>query len=146
MKNIISFGIAIAVIAGVYLYESNRYGSQLKFDGNDVYYTGDVSKEEAEKLGKHLQGYFFTPTSELSVQLCRSDGKLQFRMVVIEDYKNSDVYPLAFQAMHADLTRFFDGPLEFHLTDDGFKTLEVLEKAQPADSEKAAAAEQTAAN
>lgn len=106
----------------------NDYGQKLDVDGSEVYYK-NVSQEEAKKLGDHLKktGYF-TDKKKVSVQLNKEGETYQVRLVVVDNFKELEGYPVGYQRMAAQISSevFNDKPVEVHLTDDKFKTVETM--------------------
>ncbi len=127
--------LSVALISGC------DYGTKLEFNGGELYYTDNVDEAMAKRLGKYLVKEKFFDGKEKSVQLDKQDGVLQFRMVVVEDYKDrKDFMPILFRVMATQISRdVFDGqPLEVHLCDNRLKTLDVVKQLDVKKSEPVA--------
>lgn len=119
--------LSVALISGC------GYGKKLEFNGGELYYTDNVNEESATRLGNYLVEKKFFDGKKKSVQLDKQDGVIQFRMVVIEDYKSRKEFsPVIFQVMALQLSEsVFDGqPVEVHLCDNKLKTLEVVKQLE----------------
>jgi hypothetical protein len=80
--------VAVAVIADAV---QPGYGKRLAFNGGEVYYTGTVTQDEANRLGEYLIECEFFDGNPKSVQLNRTDDgyemtmRLQDRAVFFND-------------------------------------------------------------
>lgn len=108
----------------------SNYGTKMEVNGSDLFYTDNVTKEEATKLGDFLKeiGYF-KDGNKIAVQLDRDGDTYVMRFVVVDDYKDKEPYPGVFQFMGASASySVFDGkPVAVHLTDGKLKTRETIE-------------------
>ena len=136
MRNGLLAGLALsmAAIAGC------GHGTKLSFKSGELYYTKNVTEDEAQKLGKFLvKAKYFTDDKKVSVQLDREEDVYQVRMVVQDDYKSmKKIYPLAYQVLAQRFSKkVFDGkPVEIHLTDKNLKTHEVIQPLEISASRK----------
>ncbi|HEX8290040.1 MAG TPA: hypothetical protein VF556_18810 [Pyrinomonadaceae bacterium] len=129
MKNISIIGgiLVIAVLLGVGL-GCSQLGTKLKFDGGELYYTTNVTADEAQALGNNLVESGFFNGRRISVQLDKSDSTYQFRMVVKPEFRNDKSYAQTLRLFAAQLSSevFNDEPVEIHICDESFKTLRVV--------------------
>lgn len=108
-------------------YSCSNYGEKLEFNGTEVYYTDLVTLAQATQLGNYLNNEGFTDGTKKSVQLTRDDktNNLVFKMVsdpkVINDASNDFV----FTSFATNLNTEFNEDLDFHVTDNTFKTMKV---------------------
>jgi hypothetical protein len=104
------------------------YGTLLKVNQSDLYYTSAVPKADAERLRDVLVGAKFCGENKVSMQITKSGKLLQFRFVVKPGFDKDESYIPMVQAMGVVLsTKAFGGaPLEIHLCDDHFQTLRVV--------------------
>lgn len=106
----------------------NNYGTKLEFDGTEVYYTDNVTKDEAEKLGKFLVEQQFTDGKKKSVQFDKKDDLYLFRMVTKEGFKLDAEKKSLFKTFtNLISTHVVDGAeVEIQLCDNKFNTTEVI--------------------
>jgi hypothetical protein len=110
-------------------WHDRKYGQKLMFNGGKLYYTMDVTAEQANKLGNYLVQIKYFDGSRVSVQLNKADKTYQVRFVVkpggeqnqqaVEEFKHMGL------AFSPDV--FDSAPVVIHLCDDQFKTLRVVE-------------------
>jgi hypothetical protein len=103
-------------------------GQKMMFNGGELYHTSSVSEPEARKLGEYLVKSGFFDGSRKSVQITRSNGTIQFRMVVIKGMQTNPQLVQAATQFSKELSRdVFGGELvEIHLCDEYLKTLKVV--------------------
>jgi hypothetical protein len=126
-KNYISGIIAIAIllIAGL---ACNQYGEKLEYNGGEVYYTENVTKQDAQKLGDYLVAQKFFDGTPKTVQLDKSGSTYQFRMVVQKEKQNDETTANIMKLFAAQISSevFNDAPVELHICDDQLKTVKVI--------------------
>ena len=125
LKNLFPFLLLMAV-----MISCNNYGTKLEFDGTEVYYTENVTKDEAEKLGKFLQDQKFTDGSKKSVQFDKKGDLYLFRMVAKDDFELDAEKETLFKTFITLIsTQVLDGAdVEIQLCDNKFKTIDVVKK------------------
>lgn len=107
-------------------------GSRLEFNGGELYYTSQVTKQEAQKLGECLVEQDFFDGKEKSVQLDKEGETYVFRAVVKKELQenianNATLDPVfKFIALGMSVNVFGGSPVEIHLCDGSFKTLRVI--------------------
>lgn len=120
----------IIVFFSFFLINCSNYGEKLQFEKTEVYYTDNVNKEEAEKLGNFLVNSGFAGENKKSVQLSKNkeNGNYQFRMVTTKEAAESKTYETIFKyyAKQISDSVFDKKPVEFHVCDNVFKTLKVI--------------------
>lgn len=106
------------------------YGEKLQYAKTEVYYTNEVNKKDAEKLGEFLVSSGFAGDNEKSVQLAKNkeNGNYQFRMVTTKEAAESETYETIFKYYVIQISDsvFNKEPVEFHICDNVFKTLKVI--------------------
>jgi hypothetical protein len=112
------------------------YGTKLKFKDGELYYTKNVAKEDADKLGNYLVDKgFFSDDKRITVQLDKG-GKdtVLFRFVVIDSFVNKPQYADLWQAMAGELSKdvFSNKPVTVHFCDKYLTTKKVIEPAPAA--------------
>ena len=120
---------AIAVLVWVYfqfIYEP--YGTMLEFNATQVYYTSNVTENEATKLGEFLIREEFADGVEKTIQLDKENDIYQFRMVAIDTVINNEEWTPVFKSFLSDIKidLFSDSNVELHLCDDNLETVQVV--------------------
>lgn len=108
-----------------------NFGTKLSFGGNnELYYTDNVTLDEAQSLGDYLveADFFADDSNSRSVQLNKSGSTYEFRMVVKEGLeKDQDTIDLMKEFAVEVSNNVFDGETtDIHICDDTFKTLRVV--------------------
>jgi RNase H-fold protein (predicted Holliday junction resolvase) len=119
--------IAAAAVALVYFLGRNDYGTRLEFNGGELYYTSEVTRAEADALGRFLIDTEFFDGEKKTVQLDKAEVVYLFRMVMKEEFRN-DPEMIALAEDYALLmsAEVFNGaPLEIHFTDERLKTVRI---------------------
>lgn len=104
------------------------FGTRLEFNGGEVFRTASVTEAEATRVGKYLVDKNFFDGAKKSVQLNKSGGTYEFRMVVDQDVADNYSRDSMFKAFAAQLSTgvFHGSPVALHLCDSQFKTLRVI--------------------
>jgi hypothetical protein len=129
MKTMRIFAAVLAIAGGLLgLTSCGGYGKKLQFNGGELYYTPTVTEAEAKKLGEFLVKEGFFDGAKKTVQLRKTNGTYEFRMVAKKGTE-SDQNML-------DLAKTFAGQLSqnvfsgaetvVHLCDDHLKTVRVV--------------------
>jgi hypothetical protein len=105
----------------------SSYGEKIEFgtSGEEVYYKGDVSEEEARRLGQFLVNTeYFNNQGAKTVQLVREDGKIQVRFVVKDGVWNNTTQVNMFKDYGSQISGevFAGNPIELHLCDVNLNT------------------------
>ena len=116
-----------AILAGC----GQNLGTKLNFgENNELYYTENVTSEQAKALGDYLvKGEFFANDSnERTVQLNKSGSTYEFRMVVKTGLDQDQATIDLMKSVAAELSaNVFNGEtVDVHLCDDTLKTLRVV--------------------
>ena len=127
MKKVFTAMAIMALMLLVWYISQPGYGSKLSFEGTDVYYTEEVTEEEAQRLGEYLVQTGFADGREKSVQLTKRDSVYLFRMVVMEGATKDSTNDLTFEAMAVTLSynAFNKAPVQLEACDNRFNTLRV---------------------
>jgi hypothetical protein len=106
-----------------------EWGKRLKYKHSSLFYTPAVTKDEALKLGDYLlKAGFFPAKAPVRIQLAKSGDMYQFR-IVIKEGKEQDMDFIKTTGLFAAMISrdvFGRKPLEVHLCDTNFKTLQVV--------------------
>jgi hypothetical protein len=79
-------GVVLAITAGC-----DAYGTRLWFNGGELYYTSNVSKDQAEKVGNFLVKKGVFNGERKTAQLDRGPGDaFTLRIVVKKEFQNKD--------------------------------------------------------
>ena len=125
-----TFKILFILFCTVLFFACSGYGEKLQYNKTEVYYTDNVEKTEAEKLGDFLISSGFAGENEKSVQLSKNEetGNYQFRMVTTEEAANSESYQTIFKMFARQISDsvFNKKPVDFHVCNNTFETLKVI--------------------
>jgi len=128
MKTIIKNVLILASIA--LLVSCSGYGKKEKFNGTEVYYKGDITKEEATKLGDYLISSEFADGRSKSVQLVKNEenGNYVFRMVTNEKAQKEKTYDILFKALAMQISdSVFEGkPVDFDVCNNTFESVKYI--------------------
>ncbi|MFC4267392.1 hypothetical protein [Polaribacter marinivivus] len=125
-----SLKILFILFCTVLIFACSGYGEKLQYNKTEVYYTADIEKLEAEKLGEFLVSSGFAGENEKSVQLSKNEetGNYQFRMVTTVEAANSESYQTIFKMFAKQISDsvFNKKPVDFHVCNNTFETLKVI--------------------
>ena len=125
IKGFFTFLIVAVMIASVF---KGNYGTELKFNGGQLFYTSAVTKDEAEKLGNYLikEGVF--DGNKKTVQLNKSNNTYEVRMVVKKGIDQDTDIIDAIKELNEAISKdvFNSSPVETHLCDEKLKTIRVI--------------------
>jgi hypothetical protein len=123
----IALNFALAFVVGM-IFAPMTLGQKIMFNGGELYFTSSVSEPEARKLGEYLIKNRFFNGSPKTVQITRSNGTIQFRMVVIKGKETNPQFIQTATQFSKELSHdvFGDELVEIHLCDEYLKTLKVV--------------------
>ncbi len=123
-KHIVLF-ISLSILIGC-----SGYGKKLDYNGTEVYYTSQVEKVDAEKLGDYLVKSKFADGGEKSIQLTKDEKTkaFVFRMVTTKEASASKMYETVFKLFAKTISDsvFNKQPVDFHVCDNTFNTLKII--------------------
>jgi hypothetical protein len=107
------------------------YGTKLTFgENNELYYTENVTVEEAQSLGDYLvsQDFFADDGNLRSIQLNKSGTTYEFRMIIKKGLEQDESVIDSMEFLATDLSSnvFDNKDLDIHLCDENFETLRVV--------------------
>jgi predicted transcriptional regulator len=107
------------------------YGTKLTFGGNnELYYTENITVEEAEALGRYLvrQDFFADDGNLRSIQLNRVGNTYEFRMIIKKGLEEDQdvIDSMKFLAANLSSNVFNNANTDIHLCDENFETLRVV--------------------
>jgi hypothetical protein len=124
--------VAVAGACAVGWFASTQmgrgYGTLIKFNNGELYYTAPFSEEDARRLGNFLVQEKVFDGEQKTVQLTRSDKSYAVRMIVKKGIELDQDYVRALRILGAQIAHqvFADAPLEIHMCDDHLATLRVI--------------------
>jgi hypothetical protein len=103
-------------------------GPKVQHGNIEVFYTGEATKAEAERLGAYLTKAWGAPPDRRSVQLNKTADGYQFRMVVKKEFQNDEKTLKRLQFDGARISRdvFAGAATEMHACDEYFQTLKAF--------------------
>ncbi len=107
----------------------NNYGKKLTFQKGELFYSKNVKKEVAQKLGEFLlETKVFDNKTRKSIQFDKKGDTYIIKMVIKKSFLNKKSFEVQLKNYGKALsTSVFGGKaLDLHLTDDHFKTQKVL--------------------
>lgn len=121
---------AFAVIFSVYdeaFPVEESYGTVVKFGNDEIYFTGDATEEDAQKLARVLQEIQFFGSGEASVKIDSSAARYTISFVLADKaWKDSEIVD-AFKDIGRSLVKSgFATPLTIKLCNDHFESRETL--------------------
>ena len=124
--------IAISILTASLLFSfCSGYGKKIEFNNTDVYYTSDVTENDARKLGDFLVRSKFADGKEKSIQLAKNKERNHFifRMVTNEEAAKNKAYEELFRAVAIQISDsvFNKQPVDFHVCNNTFKTIKELQ-------------------
>lgn len=105
-----------------------KWDEKREFNGGELYYTSQVTEDEATKLGQYLVKEKFFDGARKTVQLNKNGRTYEFRVVMKEDGDKGSKVVEMFTAVSNELSEnvFNGGKVVVHLCDDRLKTLRVI--------------------
>lgn len=125
----LTFTVALSSICfSASVYGQTGFGEKIVNNGTEIYYTGQVAKEDAERLGEYLTECDFSDGNTKSVQLVNEYGTWQFRMVTQEKFVDDAEMNKNFNYMCLQLSTVFNGEdVDIHVCNDSLETLKVVQ-------------------
>ena len=116
--------VSLLIISGCSLI----YGKLLEFNGGQLYYTTNVTVDEANKLGKYLVSEKFFDGNEKTVQINKTGNTFEFRMAIKKGIENDQQFIQIFKQFANELSAsVFEGEkVDIHLCDRYLKTIRVV--------------------
>ena len=124
MRKLFTF-LAVAVAFSSCL----KLGTKLTYKKGELYYTENVTKAEAEKLGNYLvTAGFFTDDHAITSQVDRKGDTVLFRFVVQPAYIDKEDYVRSTATFCTELSEkvFENKPVAIHYCDDKMKTKKIV--------------------
>lgn len=108
--------------------EKAEQESLLTFNGGELYFTSNITMEEANRLGAYLIRKKLFNGEPRVVRVSKSEGKYELRYVLSEKYVNNGFVIRGIRKVCRELSDdvFHDHPVEAHLCNDYLKTLRVV--------------------
>lgn len=129
LNMILAAGLFFILLSGCGPHYPTEWGKRLKYRKSFLFYTPAITKDEALKLGDYLsKAGFFPEKAPVRIQLNKSKDMYQFR-IVIQKGKEQDMEFIKTTGLFAAFISrdvFGSTPIEVHLCDTDFKTLQVV--------------------
>lgn len=116
--------VTIASLMMVFFTACNNYGTKMELEGGELYYTENVSEEEAKKLGEWLETYYLKGNPGAAVQIDK-DGETYLAKFVIKDeidVEDQAIGNFAGELQIAISQLFDDAKVNVHLCDGQLET------------------------
>lgn len=128
------WGLTIIIPDGILLRTSeflqNLEGKaeKLEFNGGEIYYTSNVTRNDTERLGKYLVENKFFDGNRRTVNLSKSGSIYECRMVIKKGIENDQEYIQGMKLFAQELSQevFNGNEVDIHLCDEYLKTLRVV--------------------
>lgn len=116
--------VALIMVSGCFL----NWGKRLEFNGGELYYTQEVTEEEATRLGEYMIESGFFDGNEKTVQIARNGTTYEFRMVIKEGLDQDEEYLwiAGIYALELSENVFEGNRTDIHLCDEHLQTLQVI--------------------
>lgn len=128
IPTILSTIVAVISMFG-FFYSINIPDKKLLFNDNELYYTGNVQKDEAEKLGEYLkeQG-LFGETGKISVKIDKESSTYKFSLIIDNSKLEDKNLELSAKAMSEELSKyvFNNDKVDIIFCNNVFKPLKVI--------------------
>lgn len=132
VKKILSHStfLLIVIILFSFTLSGCGYGEKLTYLGNnELYYTSNVTKSEAEKLGNYLvKNGYFTNDTEIFMQLDKENRAYEIRMIMKTGLENDNDIIADLKYLCGDYSRnVFDNKyVDILLCDKNLKTIRTV--------------------
>ena len=105
-----------------------KFGKQITKNGLQLFYTDNVSEEEAKRLINYLVKSEFVDGEQKTVQLNKSGKTYEFRMVVKKGIEQDQEYIEIGKYFTIELSEsvFNNSPVDIHLCDELLNTIRVI--------------------
>lgn len=121
---------ALILLSIILFLSCSGYGDKEVFNATEVYYKGEITKEEATLLGNYLVSSEFADGREKSVQLIKNEenGNYVFRMVANEKAQKEKTYEILFKALAMQISdSVFSGkPVDFDVCNNTFESVKYI--------------------
>lgn len=123
--------VITTILFALIFYTSNIPDQKLMFKSNELYYTENVQKSDAEKLGNYLseQG-FFTENSKISVKIDKKSTTYEFSLIVDKSRLGDKEVEQSIKYLGEVLSKnvFNNNNVDINLCDSVFKPLKTISK------------------
>ncbi len=123
----LDFEICDNTFKTVKTFKFEKQDELVEKDGASVFYTKNVTKEDAQSLANYLKTSGFTDGTPKTIQLDKKDGNYLFRMVVKEGIEKDDKNVNMLKQFGDMISKnAFNGkPVVVHLCNDELETLRI---------------------
>ena len=123
------FIFIIILISVIPLIQScSKNTDKLKFNNSELYFTKEVQKADAQKLGEYLLKEGFFNEEQRTVKLDKKENIWNFKMVVKKGADEDDQYIYLFGLFSEQLSKsvFNNAPVDIYLCNEKFETLRII--------------------
>jgi hypothetical protein len=120
--------LVLSGFAGCDFWGGKGWGTLIKFDAGELYYTSTIEAREAYKLGEYLVDSGFFDENRKTVQINKTDETYEFRMIVKKGIEQDPDFIDIFKDFSRELSYyvFDEASVDMHLCDEYFNTLRVV--------------------
>ena len=106
------------------------FGNAYHLQGSTVYYLGDISESDAQRLAEYLfELDFFEKDQYFSVQLRKRGEIYELHVPLVTHYRETEGYPDEFLRLAGLISQqvFNGAKVEFHAANEYYTTVEVIQ-------------------
>lgn len=128
--------IGLFILASFTMMACNNYGKKITIGKNEVYYKGDATQADAQKLGNYLKegNKYFDDNTAFAVQVEQQNGNYITRLVIDREKIKSaaDLNDEQYNFVAGEISKnVFDGkPITVEVTDEYFKPIKTYTSKQ----------------
>ncbi len=123
-------GLLLLAIVATFLAACNNYGKKKTFGKSSLYYTENITEEQADKAGVFFKDMgYLSEANESNIQLDKVDSTYKIRLVVDKEFQEKDTsLDFSFKALGflASISVFDGKPIEVDLCDGRLNTKRTL--------------------
>ncbi|HQU55392.1 MAG: hypothetical protein KDC59_23235 [Saprospiraceae bacterium] len=125
------FNHLLLVLSTLFIVACGDLGTEKNYNGTQLFYTSDITDAEADKVGEYLVSSGFADGQEKTVQLAKTGGTYEFKMVVKKGLEQDQEYATLFKNFAAEMSRdvFGGAQVDLHACDENLETLRVFPMA-----------------
>ena len=125
------FNHLLLVLSTLFIVACGDLGTEKNYNGTQLFYTSDITDAEADMVSEYLVSSGFADGQEKTVQLAKTGGTYEFKMVVKKGLEQDQEYATLFKNFAAEMSKnVFDGAqVDLHACDENLETLRVFPMA-----------------
>lgn len=119
--------LSALLIFSLVLSGCNDYGKKLVSGSLEIYYKDGITEEQAQKTANYIAGSRGDNAQKASMQLCKINGVVCFRMVYDKEIAKTVADEVFYQLGNTISDDIFNGaPVNIELTGDAFETFKTF--------------------